>query len=124
MAWEPALKRSGNIPLPHEQDCFIDFCYPTPFPHKITIMRLPLTVLFCFVLLLAENARAQQVKSKHQNIAIIPKPRSLVTGQGEFLLSSNTCIYVEPGNSASKKIAEMLAAQIMSQTGIKLLVKE
>jgi hexosaminidase len=75
-------------------------------------------------LLLAENARAQQVKSKHQNIAIIPKPRSLFTGQGEFLLSSNTCIYVEPGKSASKKIAEMLAAQIMSQTGIKLLVKE
>lgn len=102
----------------------LNFCYLTPFPHKITIMRLPLTVLFCFVLLLAENARAQQVKSKHQNIAIIPNPRSLDTGQGEFLLSSNTCIYVEPGKSASKKIAEMLAAQIMSQTGIKLLVKE
>jgi hexosaminidase len=87
-------------------------------------MRLPLTVLICTAFLFAVSINAQQSKNKQPYIAIIPKPLSLVPGQGQFLLSSNTRILVEPGKPATKKIAEMLAAQIQSQTGIELLVSE
>jgi hexosaminidase len=87
-------------------------------------MRLPVTIFIVSAFLFAVSLNAQQSQIKQPYIAIIPKPLSLIPGQGEFLLSSNTQIFVEPGNPASKKIAEMLAAQIESQTGIKLLVKE
>jgi hexosaminidase len=87
-------------------------------------MRFPVIIFIFSAFLFAVSLNAQQSQIKQPYIAIIPKPLSLIPGQGEFLLSSNTQIFVEPGNPASKKIAEMLAAQIESQTGIKLLVKE
>ncbi|HJW16408.1 MAG TPA: family 20 glycosylhydrolase [Flavisolibacter sp.] len=87
-------------------------------------MRLALTVFICAAFLFGVSINAQQSKNKQPYIAIIPRPLSLVPGQGAFLLSSNTRIVVEPGKPSTKKIAEMLAAQIQSQTGIKLLVTE
>jgi hexosaminidase len=87
-------------------------------------MRFPVIIFIFSAFLFAVSLNAQQSQIKQPYIAIIPKPLSLIPGQGEFLLSSNTQIFVEPGNPASKKIAEMLATQIKSQTGIKLLVKE
>ena len=87
-------------------------------------MRLALTVFIFTLFLFGVSINAQQPKNRQPYIAIIPKPLSLVTGQGEFLLSSSTRILVEPGKPATKKIAEMLAAQLLSQTGIKLLVIE
>ncbi|WP_460879896.1 glycoside hydrolase family 20 zincin-like fold domain-containing protein [Pontibacter rugosus] len=77
-----------------------------------------LPLLLSLILLLTCSCSFAQEPKEASPVSIIPKPQHLTPKQGQFILNTDTKIYVPAENAELRSIADKLAASIKTATGV------
>lgn len=80
--------------------------------------RVSVHLLFLISILLFTNANAQHCSSSRY--PLIPEPRVLTPGSGEFVLTKKTKIVVVQGDADVKRVADMLIEMVKGSAGYRL----
>lgn len=91
---------------------------------KIVLMILSILIVLSFVIFLRKSNNEKLTFAEESNNIIIPKPLKYIRGNGKFIITKDTSIYVK-GNTNEEteeisKIAEAFNNKIKTSTGFKL----
>lgn len=91
---------------------------------KIVLMILSILIVLSFVIFLRKSNNDKLTFAEESNNIIVPKPLKYIKGNGKFIITKDTSIYVK-GNTNEEteeisKIAEAFNNKIKTSTGFKL----